>query len=157
LLAVEAVKVAPTPDALFALRRALDVSPLLARLPSLPPWTGWSGGGEFMAFSPDGRELAEGSLSGAVTRVDAHSFAVRRRLRIAGARSTPIVGFSPDGRSLAVATDHDVELVDAVTGVARMSTHEGQGTDSGLGLVYYAANFAFARDGSEVYFADGVH
>jgi hypothetical protein len=54
LLAAAAVREAPTPEAVFALRRALDVSPLRRRLASAGPWQGFWGVG---SLSPTARTV----------------------------------------------------------------------------------------------------
>src|SRR5207245_8922328 len=69
LLAVAAVRAAPTPEAAFALRRALDDSPLRARMPgvgqqTLPFW------GPQISYRPDGKRLAEGSQDGYARTVE---------------------------------------------------------------------------------------
>ncbi|MBV8221269.1 MAG: AfsR/SARP family transcriptional regulator, partial [Solirubrobacterales bacterium] len=71
LLAMAAVRESPTPEALFALRRALDVSPLRWRLASAGAWQGFLGGEEFVSYSPDGRQIAEGSMSDTIRIFDA--------------------------------------------------------------------------------------
>jgi WD40 repeat protein len=149
LLAVAAVRVAPTPEAVFALRGALDASPLQRQLanvgPQIPVW------GPGVSYSPDGRRLAVGSSSspGAVTIFAIPSGRVLRRIRL-GAPAA-IVAFSPDGSSLAVGTlnqnggpDH-VYIVDASTGKMR----QGLAAPSS-----FPNNFAFSKTGSMLFFAD---
>src|SRR5207237_10179563 len=72
LLAAAAVRESPTPDAVFALRRALDDSPLQARMPSvgLQSVNFW---GPSISYNPDGKRLAEGSQDGSVRIFEAAS------------------------------------------------------------------------------------
>jgi WD40 repeat protein/DNA-binding SARP family transcriptional activator len=141
LLAVAAVHEAPTPDAVFALRGALDASPLERRLASVGAQLNPGLWGPGVSYSPDGRRLAEGSQSGVVKIFAVPSGRVLRKVRLGA--SAPVVAFSPDGSRLAVSTDHSVVILDASTG-ATLLTAKGMGYDS---------NFAFSADGSVLYFA----
>jgi WD40 repeat protein len=144
------VRVAPTPEAVFALRGALDASPLERQLASvgaqIPTW------GPAVSYSPDGRRLAVGSQSG-VTIFAIPSGRVLRRIRLRAAAA--IVAFSPDGSLLAVATANPVGanrvvILDASTGAIRRI---GQGLAAPK--YYLLSNFAFSDDGSVLYFAAG--
>src|SRR5581483_617516 len=108
LLAVAAVRTASTPDAVFALRRALDDSPLRARMPSVGQQTinFW---GPSISYSPDGKRLAEGSQDGYVRIFKAASGRLLRSIHIGG--QTPIVQYSPDGSALAVGGEHGVRII----------------------------------------------
>jgi WD40 repeat protein/DNA-binding SARP family transcriptional activator len=154
LLAAAAARDAPTPEALFALRRALDVSPLRRRLASGGPWQGFLGGEEFVSYSPDGMQMAEGSTTGTIRIFDAASGWVERRIRIAGAANAPFVGYSPSGALLAVATNRDVRILDVATGRTLLVAKGTKGTNVGYNT-FQAANFAWSRDGSLLYWANG--
>src|SRR2546426_6971577 len=152
LLAVAAVRVAPTPDAVFALRRALDDSPLQARMPSVGQQTVnfW---GPSISYSPDGARLAEGSQDGYVRIFEAPSGRLLRSIHIGG--QAPIVQYSPDGSALAVGGSRGVRIVDASTGATRLVAHIHP--YGACGYVCDANQFAFGPDGSVVYIADGTN
>ena len=154
LLAMAAVRKWPTAEALFALQRALDVSPLRRRLASLGPWRDWSGAGEFLDHSPDGRQIAEGSAIGIIQIFDAGSGRVERRIRIPGVWAIPDVAYSPNGALLAVATNRDVRILDVAAGRTLLVAQGTTGHDVGY-LTFEAGNFVWSPDGSLVYFANG--
>jgi len=145
LLGVQALNTAVTPEATYALRRALDESPLRIRLPSvgLQPYNGFWG--PAIAYRPDGKRIAEGSENGYVTIFDAATGHIVRRISI-GAQA-PIVAYNPSGTLLAVGTGHDVRIIDPATGTTReiaKTEHITWGP------------FVFSADGSTAYFADEV-
>jgi DNA-binding SARP family transcriptional activator/WD40 repeat protein len=149
LLAMAAVRESPTPEAVFALRRALDVSPLRVRLPSVGQQLNPNFWGPTVSYSPDGSRVAEGSQDGSVRILDAADGRLLRRIPIGS--PSPIVQYSPDGSVLAVGSQRDVRLVDAITGATRLVAHV---PGYGAGLLHWAQNFSFSRNGSVVYFAD---
>ncbi len=127
LLGEQAVRTSPTPDAMFALRAAIDASPL--RLTLLRPagvncqlTTGPS-----LAFDPSAPRLAEGLCGGALGRGgEPGRLLVFNPLngRVVaqshlGRGGAPVVAYSPDGSLLAVATAGEVRLLDARTGASR--------------------------------------
>jgi WD40 repeat protein len=119
LLATAAVRMEPTHDAVYALQRAIDLSPIRGRLPTVDGNTfavpsGWGPG---VAYSPDGKQIAEGDERGHVTLLDARTLRVERKLTVGG--FSPEVAYSPDGSLLAVSSDKGTELVDPATGAAR--------------------------------------
>jgi WD40 repeat protein len=122
LLATAALHEKVTPEATFALRAALDASPVRFRLPDAGPQL--CGMQDFtapaVAFDPDGRTLAEGLCGGVVVLADAHSGHIVRRFR--GERN-PLggsVAFAPGGRELATCCRHGhVVLLDPTTGALR--------------------------------------
>jgi WD40 repeat protein len=121
LLAAAALQEATTPQALFALRGALDASPIRFRLPD----AGVQSCGfdnivaPGVAFSPDGRQLAEGLCNGDVVLADARSGRVERRIHLGGIAAGP-VAYSSAGSELAAASvGHGVELIDLATGTVR--------------------------------------
>jgi WD40 repeat protein len=119
LLAESALRDAATPEALFALRRALDASTIRYRLPDAGIQT--CGLGNFsapgVAFRPDGSQLAEALCGGAVVLADGRTGAVRHRLRVGQIGSA--VAYNSDGSLLAAASDRGLLLIDPATGAIR--------------------------------------
>jgi WD40 repeat protein len=105
MLAREAVRTAATPDALRALRDALDASPVRAHL---APIGHQACGKASLAFAPRGGLLAEGACDGAVRIVRARNGQAVRALRVGG--QAPIVAYSRDGAQLAVGTGDGVRV-----------------------------------------------
>ena len=141
LLGMAAVRESPTPQAVFALQRALDVSPLRVRLPKVGPQAeNWGAG---VSYSPDGGRIAEGSKDGSVRIFDAATGAVLRRISIGS--PVPIVQYSPDGKRLAIAGTKGVWLVDPATGRTIRAT---------VTAANFAENLAFSPDGSTLYFTN---
>jgi WD40 repeat protein/DNA-binding SARP family transcriptional activator len=149
LLAVAAVREAPTPEAVFALRRALDDSPLRARMPSVGQQTVnfW---GPSISYSPDGARLAEGSQDGYVRIFEAGSGRLLRSIHIGG--QAPIVQYSPDGSALAVGGERGVRIVDPRTGATRLIANIHP--YGGCGAYCDANWFAFSPNGSVLYITD---
>jgi WD40 repeat protein len=122
LLATAALHKKVTPEATFALRAAIDASPVRFRLPDAGPQTcglqGFAAPG--VAFDPDGRTLAEGLCRGVVVLADAHSGSVVRRVRAGNGPLGGAVAFAPGGRELATCCRRGhVVLLDATTGAFR--------------------------------------
>ena len=119
LLATAAVHEKTTPDSLFAMRSALDASPIRFRLPDAGPQTcapnSFASTG--VAFSPDGRRLAEGLCNGTVVFADAHNGRVVRRVRV-GATAGPL-SYNRTGTLLAASVGPHTMLVDPATGAVR--------------------------------------
>jgi WD40 repeat protein len=151
LLAMAAVREAPTPEAVFALRRALDDSPLRARMPSVGQQTVnfW---GPSISYTPDGARLAEGSQDGYVRIFAAASGRLLRSIHIGG--QAPIVQYSPDGSALAVGGSRDVRIVDPATGATKLVAHIHP---YGGCPVCVANQVAFSPRGSVLYIADGTN
>jgi WD40 repeat protein len=136
LLAMAAEHSRKTPEATYALRRAIDLSPIRGRLPNVGPQPqGVMGWGPGVAYSHDGKQIAEGSQSGKVVLVDARTMRVQRTV-IAG-KWAPVVAYSPDGSTLAVGTEKGVVLLDPATG-ARLGT---------IGAITSAGRLNFSPDG----------
>ncbi len=128
LLAMRAVKTSPTAQATFALRDALDRSPLRLAVGSSSQRQSHVCGaasGPSAGYSPNGALIAEGDCSGHVTIMDTSTGRVVRRAVVA--RLAPAVSYSPGGSLLAVGTNHGVLLLDART-LARRATLHGFGT-----------------------------
>jgi WD40 repeat protein len=89
LLAAAAVRTSATPQAMFALRAAIDASPIRFRLPDVAPQpcaaptilnpVGLSPG---VAFSPDGSQIAEALCDGTVVLASGKSGRVVRRVHL---------------------------------------------------------------------------
>jgi WD40 repeat protein/DNA-binding SARP family transcriptional activator len=152
LLAMAAVRAAPTPEAVFALRRALDDSPLRARMPSVGQQTVnfW---GPSISYSPDGARLAEGSQDGYVRIFEAASGRLLRSIHIGG--QAPIVQYSPNGSALAVGGSRGVRIVDLRTGATKLVAHIHP--YGACGTICDANEVAFSPDGSVLYIADGTN
>ena len=138
LLAREAVRTKPTPDALFALRRALDESPLRLTLPpqgrqDCPPESFGPG----LVYSGRGR-IVESLCNGDVVLLNARTGRAETRRHVA--RSAPAVELSADGTQLGVATEDGIVLLDPATGAIRRRLQGG-------GAV---KRLAFSPDGSLV-------
>ena len=79
LLAMAAVRAQPTREATYALRRAIDLSPIRGRLPKrrCPPFG--TGLGARRGLQPRGKQIAEGSQNGTLRLLDAHTLKFRAR------------------------------------------------------------------------------
>jgi WD40 repeat protein len=125
LLAVAAVRTAPTTEAMFALRGALDASPIRYRLPDAGVQQCAAGGGVAglgvgspgVAFSADGRQVAEGLCNGRIVIADAGTGAVIRRIA-AGAPAMQIA-YAPRDALLAAVAGGRFTLIDPRTGAIR--------------------------------------
>ena len=120
LLAAAAMSRARTPEALFALRGALDASALRFRLPDVgvQSCTGFLGGAPTLVYRPDGRRLAEAICGGVIVVADRRGNVLRR---IHVGRAVDSIAYNRDGSLLAVATPPGVFLVDPATGAVRKS------------------------------------
>jgi WD40 repeat protein len=146
ILGIRAVKTRATPQTLFALRAALDASPLERGLPTIPnPGSCGLNSGLVAAVSPDGRKIAEGACNGTVLLLDASNYRVVRREHFP--EQVTSVRFSPSGSLLAVGTNRRIMLLDPQTGAVRARTGVlfPSGTQ-GLGI----GGFAFSPDGREL-------
>ncbi len=121
LLAVQAVRRSATPPALYALREAIDRSPVIGRLPSRGPQPCDQGvppganAPPSIGYSPSGALIAEAACDGRVLIDGAGGARARWNLR---SPAGP-VAFSPNGQMLAVSTEAGVSLLDVATGQVR--------------------------------------
>ena len=117
VLGMRSVQADSTPQTMFALRAALDASPLELGLPTVNVPAACSqnlGGGLTATYSPDGRQIAEAVCSGQVRLLDAANGRLERRVSLG--RGAASVAYSPDGAQLAVGTGPGVVLLDPGSG-----------------------------------------
>jgi WD40 repeat protein len=136
LLAVAAMHQKITPQATFALRAAIDASPIRYRLPDAGEQTCGSGGfvSPGVAFAPDGRKLAEGLCDGVIVLADARSGRIVHRVKVGTDPISGPIAFSPDGRYLAACCRYGrVILLDPATGAVRKT-----GPEIDFGSLVYA-------------------
>jgi WD40 repeat protein len=115
LLAMAADRADKTPEAIYALRRAIDLSPIRSRLPHL------TGAYPNVAYSPDGTQIAElndvtlsaASVKATLQLVDAATMRVEHRFGL-GVESHSLA-YSPSGATIAVGTADGVLLFDTRT------------------------------------------
>jgi WD40 repeat protein len=117
LLARQAVQQRAIPQAVAALRQAMDASPVRVALPTesvgqCPPKSGPS-----VAYSPTGRRVAEVACNDDVAVLDAASGRVVYRRHVSGPAGA--VTYDPTGRLLAVGTNTGVDLLDPSTGAVQ--------------------------------------
>jgi WD40 repeat protein len=126
LLAEAALRKSTTPEALFALRAALDASPLRARLPDagLQSCSGFGRGAPDLAYRPDGRRLAEALCGGVIVVTDERGRVVRR-IRLG--RAVDSIAYSRDGSLLAAVTPAAVLLIDPVRGTVMRTIPHSSG------------------------------
>ncbi len=141
ILGMSAVRERATPQSLFALRAALDASPLQRALPNVSaPGSCGVNGGLAAAYSPDGRRIAEAACNGSLRLFDAGSLRLVRTENPGGPLSS--VAYSPTGSLLAVGTATGVVVVNPATGsVQARLTAVPPATAPGVSQV------AFSRDG----------
>ena len=109
ILGMRAVRSKATPQSMFALRAALDASPLERALPTIAnPGTCVAA-----AISPDGREVVEGTCTGLLRILDAATGRVLTSNNIDV--QVMSLAYSPDGDALAAATGDGVWLIDPQT------------------------------------------
>jgi WD40 repeat protein len=116
ILGMRAVQTRATPQSEFALRAALDASPLDVGFPSVNVPGSCSGFllGISAAYSPNGQRAAEAVCNGTVRLLDPADGRVLRTVHLG--RDASSVAYSPDGSSLAVGTFTGVALLDPRTG-----------------------------------------
>jgi WD40 repeat protein len=114
ILAQKAVRMAPTPEAVGALRQALDASRVRVALPTESSRQCGFGSGPATEFSPNGTRVAESLCTGEVVVADAASGRVIYRRHVAAQASS--VAYDPHGSVLAVGTENGIDLLDPSTG-----------------------------------------
>lgn len=118
LLGMRAVRTKPTPEAMFALREALDESPLQLSI-GVGSVADCANNTPSAAYSPDGGEVAAGLCTGSLALINATTGAIDRELRLDSDVTSE--AFSPNGALLGVGTNQGLELLDARTMDVRLS------------------------------------
>ena len=125
LLAAAAVRTSATPQAMFALRAAIDASPIRFRLPNVAPQTcgpattptpGPLSPG--VAYSPDGKQIAEALCDGTVVLASGRSGRVIRRVRLGRGLAGRLVYNRASSLLVAVGAGR-VVAIDPATGAVR--------------------------------------
>jgi len=114
ILAQDAVRVKPIPQAVAALRQAMDASALRVALPTVAPEQCGFESGPSIAYSPNGSHVAETLCTGELVVMDSANGRVLLRRHVATQDSA--VAYDPNGRLLAVGTNLGIDLVDPTTG-----------------------------------------
>ena len=117
ILAQEAVRLRPIPQALAALRQAMDTSALRVALPTVAPQQCGFQSGPSAAYSPTGSRVAETLCTGELLVMDSADGRVLLRRHVATQASA--VAYEPSGHLLAIGTNRGIDLVDPTTGVVR--------------------------------------
>jgi serine/threonine protein kinase/WD40 repeat protein/energy-coupling factor transporter ATP-binding protein EcfA2 len=145
LLAREALKLAPTPEAMLATSEALDVNTVRSQLPSF----GVQGcaTSNYMYLLDRGRLAVDNTCDGRVVFGDLKQKRIVRRIRV-GPASTEMI-LTPDQRTLIVATGRKLLSVDVRSGAVRPIF------TAPFPIAYAAADRQLAiTDGSDVDIAD---
>jgi WD40 repeat protein len=123
ILGARAVREKITPGSLFALRAALDQSPLEKAFPTVSsPGACGLNAGLTVALSPDGRQIAEGTCRGSLRLVAASDGRTLHTLKAPSAVVS--LAYSPRGSLLAVGTESQILLVNTHSG-AIIAQHAG--------------------------------
>ena len=115
ILAQDAVKLKPIPQAAAALRQAMDTSALRLALPTVAPEQCGFQSGPSIAYSPNGSRVAETLCTGELVVMNSADGHVLLRRHVATQASA--VAYDPNGHLLAVGTNQGIDLVDPTTGV----------------------------------------
>jgi WD40 repeat protein len=112
ILGMRSVRTKPTPQSMFALRAALDASPLELSLPhvNVPAACGNAVLGLTATYSPGGDQIAEAVCSGSVRWLNPANGRLLRITQVG--RGASSAAYSPDGASVAVGTGPGVALLD---------------------------------------------
>jgi WD40 repeat protein/predicted Ser/Thr protein kinase len=138
LLGAAAVRSWPTAQGLAALHDAVEAAPAVLRLPFAGTPASDHYACDCLAYSPDGRLIAQSTYTGFVVIIDAHTGRVLRRIRTGPGQ---LEAWSPDGRLLLVGTETAALVIDAQTGRTRAR----------IPMMTYSSGLAFSPDGSTVY------
>ncbi len=117
LLARQAVARRPVPQAVAALRQAMDASSVRVALPTQSVGTCAPSAGPSISYSPTGGRVAEVACNKDVVVLDSASGRVLYRRHLPATAGA--VAYDPTGRVLAVGTDTGVLLLDPSSGTVR--------------------------------------
>jgi hypothetical protein len=118
ILGMRAVREKPTAQSMFALRAALDTSPLELALPNVAkPGSCGGNDGQSAVYSPNGGRIAQAACNGTLRLIDASTGRIIRAANLHAPLSA--IAYSPDGSLLAAGTPTGVLLLDPVTGGLR--------------------------------------
>jgi WD40 repeat protein len=133
ILGMRAVQTQATPQTMFALRAALDASPLERALPSVAsPGSCGLNGGLAATFSPNGGQIVEAACNGTLRLIAAGTGNIQRAANLHLPLSA--VAYSPGGSLLAVGTPTGAMLLDPATGTvkARLTAIRSAGPPAAL-------------------------
>jgi WD40 repeat protein len=117
LLARQAVQVSPIPQAVAALRQAIDASAVRLALPTESGRQCGFGSGPALAYSPTGNRVAESLCTGELVVLDSATGRVVYRRQLAAQASA--VAYDPNSRLLALGTNTGIDLLDPSNGAGR--------------------------------------
>ena len=139
ILGMRAVQTHPTPQSMFALRAALDASPLEQALPTVAdPGSCATNSGLSAAARPDHEQVAEASCNGLLRLLDPATGRILRQKQL-GAQLTS-VAYSPNGAVLAVGTAAGVMLVDPDTGAVTTRSPALEQSDDPVNAIAFSPN-----------------
>jgi WD40 repeat protein len=113
LLARRALRQSPIPEAVSALRQAIDASAVRVALPTQSERQCGFQSGPAIAPNPAGDRIAESLCTGEVLLLDARTGRTVTRRHLS--REASAVSYDPTGSTLAVGTDRGIELLDPAT------------------------------------------
>jgi WD40 repeat protein len=149
LLARRAVAISPIPQAVAALRQAIDASAVRLALPTESGKECGFQSGPAIAYSPAGDRIAESLCTGDIVVHDAKTGTVVYRRHLSTEASA--VAYSANGRYLAVGTNTGIDLLDPNTG-RRASQLVGHGEPNALAFSPDSTLLAATTDlGTTVY------
>lgn len=125
LLARLALQQRSVPQAVAALRQAIDASPVKVALPTQSVGNCPPNGGPSISYSPSGSRVAESVCTNDVVVLDAASGHVVFRRHLSG--QVGAVAYDPTGRVLAVGTSKGVDLLDPSSGALQTQLSGGAG------------------------------
>ncbi len=161
MLGIQAVREKATGESVFALRAALDASPLERALPTVSdPGTCGMNAGLEAVVSPNGRQVAEATCAGSLRLVTAATGRVVRSERVAAAMTS--LTYTPTGLDLVAGTERGVVLIDAATGavLARSAPLLPAGTQGVASVAVSPSGRFVAEDdqhGVELLSVPGLH